>query len=56
VQRQITWHLKDYVANKENAGRKSKLSGRQLKILVHSVRSGEGNGCPIEIVDEEHQG
>ena len=31
VQRQITWHLKDYVANKKNAGRKSKLRGRQPK-------------------------
>jgi hypothetical protein len=52
----ITWHLKNYVANEENAGGEPKLSGRKLKILVHSVRSREGNGCPIEIVDEEHQG
>ena len=56
VQRQITWHLKDYVANKENAGGKSKLGGRQAKILVHAVGTGKGNRCPIEIVDEEHQG
>jgi hypothetical protein len=56
MQSQVTGDLENYVSDKENTRGKSKLGGCQTEILVHSVRPGEGNRCPDEIVDEEHQG
>ena len=56
VERHVARDLQQDVAGEEDARREPELGCRQPEVLVHAVRSGEGDRGPVQIVDEEHHG
>ncbi|MCY1231110.1 hypothetical protein D9M72_435470 [compost metagenome] len=56
VQCQVARDLEQDVADEEDAGGEPELSRRKGQIVVHAVGAGKGDGRPVKVVDEEHQG
>ena len=53
MQHEIAGHLQKHIADKEDAGAKSKHCRPKIKILIHP-KSGKADIDSIEVVEEHH--
>ena len=55
VEGQVARDLEQDVAEEEDPRGEPVLRGRQREVGVHAARTGEADGRPVQVVDEEHQ-